>query len=63
MPRFLVSGNSLERSLPSLFQHGNAPVHKAKSIALWFDDLNVAALKVVDPEPDLNPTEHLSDVV
>ena len=30
--------------VPFLFQHDNAPVHKARSIQKWFDEISVEEL-------------------
>ena len=37
------------------------PVHNAKSIKKWFDELCVAELQWPAQSPDLNPTEHFCD--
>jgi hypothetical protein len=39
---------------PLLFQHDNAPVHKARSIHKWFAEIGVEKLDW--PWPQLNPT-------
>jgi hypothetical protein len=46
---------------PFLFQHGNAPVHKVRSIQKWFVKISVEELDWPVQSPDLNPTEHLRD--
>jgi hypothetical protein len=46
---------------PFLFQHSNAPVHKAKSIQKWFVEIGVEELHCSTQSPDLNPMEHLWD--
>ena len=40
---------------PFLFQHDNAPMHKARSIQKWFVENGVEELDF----PDLNPIDHL----
>jgi hypothetical protein len=44
---------------PFLFQHDNAPVHKAKSIHKWFVEIGVEELDWHAHSPDLNPIKHL----
>jgi hypothetical protein len=50
-----VKGNLFEEG-PFLFQHDNAPVHKARSIQKWFE-IGMKELDWPAQSPDLNPTE------
>ena len=43
------------------YQHDNAPVHKAKVIASWFEDNRVDVMNWAAQYLDLNPIEHLWD--
>ena len=43
---------------PFLFQHDNAPVHKARSTQKWFVEIGVEELDWSAQSPDLNP-KHL----
>ncbi len=50
---------------PSSFQQDNASCHKAQIISDWFleHDNEFTLLKCPPQSPDLNPIEHLCDVV
>ncbi|MCI4388350.1 hypothetical protein PGIGA_G00084720 [Pangasianodon gigas] len=51
---FQLCGNSLEKA-PFLFQHDNAPMHKASSVKTWFAKVGVEELHWPAQSPDLNP--------
>jgi hypothetical protein len=46
---------------PFLFQHDNAPMHKARPIQKWFVKIGVEELDCSAQSPDLNPIKQLWD--
>ena len=44
---------------PFVFQHDNAPLHKARFI--WFAEIGVEELDCLAQSPDLIPIKHLCD--
>ena len=46
---------------PSLFEHDNAPMHKARSIQKGFVEIGVEELDRPTQSPELNPIELLWD--
>lgn len=42
-----------------MFQHDNAPIHRAKSVKTWFRTVNVEVLPWPSRSPDLNPIKIL----
>ena len=46
-----------------MFQHDNAPCHKAKSVTEWFEQNNIKILQWPARSPDLNPIESVWTVL
>ena len=57
---FQLCGNFLGKG-PFLFQHDDAPMHKAMSIQKWFVKIGVEELDWPAQNPDLNLNKHLWD--
>ena len=42
-----------------MFQHDNAPRHRAKIVQQWLHEIEVETLEWPPQSPDLNPIEHV----